>query len=72
MNKIKINPQLLWISLVFVLSGWFYIYHRMEPARFIKAIRAHKIDTIYENDSAYVIKAKIDTVFFKREKRVLN
>jgi hypothetical protein len=63
-NKPK-NYQNMWMAIAFILAACFYLYYTYEGNRIIKSIRNHSIDTIYANDTMYVIKAHIDTSYFQ-------
>lgn len=64
MKEEKANLVSLWMGVSFVLAISFLLYYNGENKRIVKAIQQHDIDTIWANDSIYVIKYKIDTVIY--------
>lgn len=64
MEKKSKNYSELWMAISFGLAIWFYIYHNGENKRIISGIRNHTLDTIYSNDTMYVVNPKIDTLYY--------
>jgi hypothetical protein len=67
MEKEPKNYQEMWMAIAFVISAWFYIYSSNQNKRIIISIKNHTIDTLYANDTLYILKVKIDTSYYQEK-----
>lgn len=58
------NYSDLWMLISIILGAGWFIYYNGEPKRYIKTTKEYPIDSVWQDDSMYVIKSKIDTVYY--------